>query len=172
MLPALLPNQVGLFKSSGFYEVWNMVILSFNMNNVFFCPSFGLKLHCFLLFAFKGRCLYSCFCFIILCKILFSQLYCTFFVFPKCYWFEIIHSFKILFVSAFLTNLLDFNTNYYLTLSSAFVVSKLTWIARDFSWKFYLPDLYWGFSRPRSSNITCPSVAEGYAVTCPKSNNQ
>lgn len=111
MLPALLPNQVGLFKSSGFYEVWYMVILSFNINQVPFCPSFDLKLHGFILFAFKGQRLYRCFCFIILCKVLFSQLCCTFFLFPKCYWFEILPTFKILFVSAFLPNLLDSNTN-------------------------------------------------------------
>lgn len=136
MLPALLPNQVGLFKSSGFYEVWYMVILSFNINKVPFCPSFGLKLHCFILFAFKGQRLYRCFSFIILCKVLFWQLCCTFFLFPKCYWFEILPTFKILFVSGFLPNLLDSNTNDCPSLSSAFVVSKLAWRGRDFSWKF------------------------------------
>lgn len=134
MLPALLPNQVGLFKTSGFYEVWCMVILSFNISKVPFCPSCGLKLHCFNLFALKGQILYRCFCFIILSKVLFSQLCCTFFLFPKCYWFEIPPSLKILFVSAFLPTLLDSNTNDCPSLSSAFVVSKLMWIGRDFSW--------------------------------------
>lgn len=131
----------------------------------------GLKLHCFNLFAFKGQRLYRCFCFIILSKVLFSQPCCTFFLFPKCYWFEILPSLKIVFVSAFLPNLLDSNTNDCPSLSSAFVVSKLTWIDRDFSRKFIF-QFYTEVFQDLMAVVSPALVAEGYAVTCLKSNNK
>lgn len=112
-------------------EIWSFIVLTSRK----WIRSLVKKCFAFFRLPLKTTVFKDGFCFLILSDTLFSQLYCTLFVFPKCYWCEILPSFKILFVSAFQTYLLDSSTNGYLSLSSSFIVSELAWLARDFSWK-------------------------------------